>query len=85
MKYTKPPLSFDQQAELLIARGLVADKADLEVFLSNVNYYRFSGYLYPFRSKAGDNYLPGTTLELIRNIYTTLTLNYGYLLYRPLR
>ena len=69
MKSTKPPLTFIQQAKLLASRGLVADRGDLEIFLSNVNYYRFSGYLYPFRSKVGDNYLPGTTLEQIRNIY----------------
>lgn len=69
MKYTKPPLTFSQQAELLIARGLKADKTELEAFISNVNYYRFSGYLFPYRSGVGDNYIPGTTLDQVRKIY----------------
>jgi len=30
MQYTKPPLSFEQQAELLISRGLTAKKQDAD-------------------------------------------------------
>jgi hypothetical protein len=29
VKYSKPPLSFDDQADLAISRGLVADRAEL--------------------------------------------------------
>ena len=46
MEYAKPPLSLDQQAELLISRGLQADKAELLASLEHVNYYRASGYLF---------------------------------------
>jgi abortive infection bacteriophage resistance protein len=69
MHYSKPPLSFNQQAKLLISRGLVANEENLETFLRQVNYYRFTGYLYPFRVPGTDNYQQGTTLDQVRNIY----------------
>lgn len=40
MKYDKPPLTFDQQADQLIKRGLIVDKTFLIDRLKNVNYYR---------------------------------------------
>lgn len=49
MKYDKPPLSFEEQAGRLIGRGLICDKALLVNRLKDVNYYRLSGYLYPYR------------------------------------
>lgn len=42
MQYTKPPLSFEAQADQLIQRGLIADRALL--------VKRLSAYLYPFRA-----------------------------------
>jgi abortive infection bacteriophage resistance protein len=48
MKFTKPPLTTSQQADLLLARGLVADKADLVARLTSVSYYRLCAYWYPF-------------------------------------
>ena len=63
MNYTKPALNFLQQAQLLIGRGLIADESELKTFLSQVNYYRFSGYLYPFRVSASDDFVPGTTFD----------------------
>lgn len=68
MKYDKPPLSFEQQADLLIKRGIIADKALLVSRLKNVNYYRLSGYLYPYR-QANDNFKPGTTFEQVWRHY----------------
>ncbi|MDR0901448.1 MAG: Abi family protein [Opitutaceae bacterium] len=73
--YTKKPLTLDQQAGQLIARGLiVTDKNTLIKRLGVVNYYRLSGYLYPFRIRdaAGDlaeNYRAGTTLEIVWQRY----------------
>ncbi|NMC11655.1 MAG: Abi family protein [Anaerolineae bacterium] len=67
--YTKPPLDFNKQAKLLIRRGLIADQNELEEFLSNVNYYRFTGYLYPFRDKGTDSFIPGTAFQFIKDIY----------------
>lgn len=68
MKYTKPPLSFEKQAELLLDRGLIADKDQLVNHLQNVNYYRLSAYLYPYREK-NEHFKPGTTLELVWDQY----------------
>ena len=69
MKYTKPPLTFSEQADLLLRRGLQADRDDLIQKLQAVNYYRLSGYLYPFR-QADDTFRPGTTLEIVWSRYT---------------
>ena len=59
MEYTKPSLTYEEQADVLISRGLLADRDVLIATLQNVNYYRLSGYLYPFRN-ADDSFLDGT-------------------------
>jgi abortive infection bacteriophage resistance protein len=69
MKYSKPPLTFEQQTKLLLSRGLIAEYQDLNNFLQQVNYYRFSGYLYPFRQKGSDSFQDGTSLEEVTAIY----------------
>lgn len=69
MKYDKGHLSFEAQADLLIQRGLIADKALLISILENVNYYRLSGYLYPYR-QPDDTFRPGTTLARAWRHYT---------------
>lgn len=74
MKYTKPPLSFEDQAKLLIKRGLIVpDEAELISYLSNVNYYRLSGYLYPFKQidplTGEESFYPGTQFSTIKNRY----------------
>lgn len=69
MNYQKPPLSFEAQADLLLARGLVADREELVHRLSSVNYYRLSGYLFPFR-QPDERFQPGTTLEVVWRRYT---------------
>ena len=62
MKYDKLPLSFEEQADRLIRRGLVVEKTLLVARLKNVNYYRLSGYLYPYR-QTDDTFKPGTNFE----------------------
>ncbi|MCE5248998.1 Abi family protein [bacterium] len=69
MKYIKPPLTFEQQADLLLSRGLIADRSLLISCLSTVNYYRLSGYLYPFRNRSDDLFKPGTTFGLVWRHY----------------
>ena len=69
MNYAKPPLSFEQQADRLLERGLAADRDLLIARLSEVNYYRLSGYWYPFRKPDDDAFNPGTTLEMIWDRY----------------
>ena len=74
MKYTKPALSFEQQAQRLLDRGIDADKENLTRHLSVVNYYRLSAYWYPFKhfdeTSGIETFIPGTTFELIWNRYT---------------
>ena len=48
--YNKPYLSFQQQLELLKARGLeVTDDAAAISYLERIGYYRLSAYWYSFR------------------------------------
>jgi len=76
MKYTKPPLSLEQQADLLIKRGLVADRDLLIERLRVVSYYRLSGYWYTFRKpdpkhsgRYLDDFKPETHFDTIWNRY----------------
>lgn len=70
MKYTKQPLTFAEQADLLIQRGFIADREELIHTLEHVNYYRLSGYLYPFRNSDHETFKPGTTLHKVWRRYT---------------
>ena len=63
------PLSFEEQADQLLERGLTANRDELICRLGMVNYYRLSGYLYPFRSKDEDKFIEGTTLEEVWGRY----------------
>jgi len=70
MKYTKPPLTFEEQADLLLSRGIKADRNRLVFRLKTVNYYRLSAYLYPFRARGGNTFQEKTTLDLVWKYYT---------------
>ncbi|MEZ5323642.1 MAG: Abi family protein [Verrucomicrobiales bacterium] len=69
MEYLKDHLSLEEQAQLLLDRGLVADKEKLIQRLSCVSYYRLSGYLYPFRQSGVDSYDADTSLDVIWDRY----------------
>jgi abortive infection bacteriophage resistance protein len=66
--YGKGPLTFEQQADRLLDRGLIAERDELITRLSAVNYYRLTGYLYSFR-QPDDTFRPGTTLETVWQRY----------------
>lgn len=68
MHYLKPALTFEQQADLLLQRGLIADRALLVGRLRAVSYYRLSAYWYPFR-QPDESLLPGTTLDAVWRRY----------------
>ena len=71
MKYPKPSLSFSDQADLLISRGLVAPaKSDIIEKLQAVSYFRLSGYWFPFRLAGRSDLTPGTTLDMVWRRYT---------------
>jgi abortive infection bacteriophage resistance protein len=69
MKYTKPALSFEQQADQLLSRGFEADRARLIETLSQVSYYRLTAYWHPFK-RTDDTFAPGTSLDKIWRRYT---------------
>lgn len=68
VRYAKPALSFDEQADQLISRGLLCDRQELLSRLRSVSYYRLSGYWYPFR-RLDDTFVEGTTLESVWRRY----------------
>ncbi|MDC7227014.1 MAG: Abi family protein [Spirochaetales bacterium] len=67
MIYSKPPLTINDQADLLISRGFIADKEKLLEYLRYNNYYRLTGYLYPFR-RPDERYSSSINLEKILTI-----------------
>lgn len=76
MKYTKPPLSFKDQAQQLLNRGLVGHQPTMIQRLQVVNYYRLSGYWYPFRQSNPsrnlpplDDFKPGSLFEHVWERY----------------
>lgn len=70
MKYQKPALSFEQQADLLLSRGLEADREQLIRRLKATSYFRLSGYLFPFRKTEAGDLGPGITLTQIWELYS---------------
>ncbi len=70
MKYAKPPLSLEQQADLLLSRGMTGDRQLIIERLSMVNYYRLSGYWHTFRNLPAQDFTPNTTFEKIWMRYT---------------
>lgn len=64
----KPPLSFEDQLDVMEKRGLVIGDHDLALKrLSETNYYRLRGYWLTY--EADGRFLPGTTFEHIWNTY----------------
>jgi len=59
-------LSFREQVLLLQSRGMsIADPAAAEDVLRRVGYYRLAGYWHPLRLAGGDQFIPGSTFELV--------------------
>ncbi len=72
--YTKPRLSIDEQIQLLERQGLQIENSEkLRHLLTVVGYYRFSGYLHPFKLPHQDNtirsFKVGTSFEFIWGLY----------------
>jgi abortive infection bacteriophage resistance protein len=66
----KPSLSYAEQLSLLQSRGCSVVNTDNAVrLLTDVNYYRLSGYFYAFRNPGSDDFIIGTTFERIVGIY----------------
>ncbi len=69
MHYTKTYKTVEEQADLLIQRGLVCNRETLVKRLNWINYYRLSGYFYPFRKSDSDDFVEGTNLEQVWERY----------------
>lgn len=74
MKYDKPAFTWEEQADLLIQRGMQADREELTKKLRCVNYYRLSGYWHPFRvlltnGRRGDYFVEGTSFDEVWRRY----------------
>lgn len=70
MKYTKPALTFDDQArQLVVQRRLQGDPDSLRAKLEVVSYYRLSAYWHAFK-QADETLKPGTTVDLVWSRYT---------------
>lgn len=67
MEYSKPYLSFEQQADQLTARGLGGCRTTLLDSLSTIGYYRLSGYWYIFHDN--DVFHSDATIEKVMRIY----------------
>jgi len=65
VQYLKPALTLEAQADLLLGRGLVGERQELISILRSVNYYRLSGYLYPFRVAGSDAFREDTRLDVV--------------------
>lgn len=69
-EFKKAPLDYNEQIDLLSARGLTIDHpTEALLWLSHVNYYRLAGYGFLFQ-KPHDVFIPGTTFEQIVALYS---------------
>ncbi|WP_032918488.1 Abi family protein [Leptospira santarosai] len=71
MKYTKPHLTYEQQADQLLKRGLIADRSELIQKLIQVSYYRLSGYWFPYRNYPEDTFKPDARFSEIWTRYAS--------------
>lgn len=69
MNYGKPFLTYEQQAELLLERGMVVERDVLINHLRNVGYYRLGGYWFIWKQD-DERFISGTTFSRIWRAYT---------------
>lgn len=68
--YNKPPLTPEQQADLLLSRGLRGiSKPDLVKKLESVSYYRLRGYTYPYQDASTSIFLANANWDHIWSDY----------------
>lgn len=69
MEFAKPALTHEEQADLVISRGLLCDRDEFLLRLKSVSYYRLSGYWFPL-ALVDDTFITGTTLDAVWSRYT---------------
>jgi abortive infection bacteriophage resistance protein len=70
MRYTKGPLTYAEQLQLLRDRGMQIEDAQRAMrYLERVGYYRLMGYFFPFRKPGLDDYIDGASFERSVQLY----------------
>ena len=74
MAFDKPPLSVEEQIDLLLGRGMsIPDRARARHYLTHINYYRLRAYWLPFERPPVDGeahaFVPGTDFETVLATY----------------
>lgn len=71
MRFDKSPISYADQVDLLIQRGLsVPDRARAEHYLKQLNYYRLGAYWLPFEDDHGTHtFKAGVCFDDVLNLY----------------
>jgi abortive infection bacteriophage resistance protein len=64
VRFLKPPLSIEEQADLVINRGMTAERGRLIRRLQSVGYYRLCGYWYHLKQR-DDSFVPGSDFEAV--------------------
>ena len=72
--YNKPPLTYEEQVDLLRSRGLdIPDEQDTKRHLANISYYRLSAYMLPYKKNVAgkilDSFREGITWDMVYNLY----------------
>ncbi|MCR5528920.1 MAG: Abi family protein [Saccharofermentans sp.] len=66
----KVPTTYDEQIEILKEKGVVIDNVDMcRKFLSQVNYYYFTGYLLPYIDRVKDKCIEPVPFEKLVNLF----------------
>lgn len=66
--YEKPFKTFEEQADLLLSRGLIADGNSLIEAVKRIGYYRLTGYIHIYKNE-DESYRDDISLENICCIY----------------
>ncbi|MDD4997163.1 MAG: Abi family protein [Syntrophales bacterium] len=73
MRYDKPPLSIDQQIDLLISRGMIVEDRFLAArYLTHINYYRLRAYWLVYEDpekSAVHRFKKGTHFSQVLSLY----------------
>ena len=71
MRFTKPPLTIEEQIERLQERGLsIEDPAEAAHYLSHLNYYRLCAYWLPFEADHGSHrFRDDASFKAVLNLY----------------
>lgn len=64
----KPAKTYDEQCEILEQKGIETDSSTT-LLLSQINYYRFTGYIYPFLDHSTGTCNPRIPFSRIASIY----------------